>query len=350
MTKPFPRTFRSLHRAAVYIPLVLSLWACGKDELTGKGDYYFLKNDGAVMPVWVRGNVESGIFILTLHGGPGASAHEFVLSRAFRTLEEKYAVVYWDQRFAGIAQGNPAKASLNVDRFVEDTDHCIRLIRELSHPKSLFLLGHSWGGGLGSAYLGRGNHQQGVNGWIDVDGSKNDTLEVQLVKQWVLQQATERLAKGEDPELWNEAFRWYEAHPKPVYSDMMPYIFVSAAAGDVYDFEKFREINKIPYLRLFFKSPVSIAFLIRQTDASFADGIDFTPEMHQIHIPSLVMWGENDGILPVALAQWTYGQLGTPEAHKRLKTFPKCAHGPHFEQPGAFAETVTDFIEAYKTP
>lgn len=314
----------------------------------GKGDYYFLKNDGAVMPVWVRGNVESGIFIVTLHGGPGASAHEFVLSHAFKKLEERYAVVYWDQRFAGIAQGNPPKSTLNIDQFVEDTDQCIGLIRQLYQPKSIFLLGHSWGGGLGAAYLGRGNHQQGINGWMDMDGSKNDTLEVQLVKQWVLQKADERMDK--DPELWNHAKQWYAAHPKPVYSDVEPYIFVSAAGGDVYNYEKFNAINKIPYLRLFFQSPISAAFLIPQTDISFADGINFTPEMNNIHIPSLVLWGENDGILPLPLAQWTYDQLGTPAAHKRLKTFPECGHGPHFEQPEAFAEAVTDFVETYKTP
>lgn len=328
--------------------LLLGLSGCKKDEFLGKGDYYFLKNDGAVMPVWVRGNTESGIFILTLHGGPGASAHEFVLSHAFRKLEERYAIVYWDQRFAGIAQGNPPKGSLNVDQFVEDTEQCVGLIRQLYQPKSLFLLGHSWGSGLGSAYLGRGNHQDGVNGWIDTDGSKNDTLEVQLVKQWVLQKAQELMA--EDPELWNYAIDWYAEHPNPVYSDVEPYIFVSAAKGDVYDPEKFNAINKIPYLRLFFKSPISISFLIRQTDPSFADGINFTPEMNQIHIPALVLWGENDGILPVPLAQWTYDQLGTPASQKHLQTFPQCGHGPHFEQPEAFVQAVTDFVETYKTP
>jgi len=333
----------------LFITISALLFGCKKDEFLGKGDYYFLKNDGAVMPVWVRGNIESGTFIITLHGGPGASAHEFVTSKAFRKLEEKYAVVYWDQRFAGIAQGNPDKKTLNMSQFVEDTDHCIRLIRELYHPKSLFLLGHSWGGGLGSAYLGRENHQDGINGWIDVDGSKNDTLEVQLVKEWVLTKAQQFLAEGKDPELWNYAIQWYNEHPNPQYSDIEPYIFVSSAAGDVYDFEKFNEINKIPYLRLFFKSPISLAFLIKQTDPSFANGIDFTPEMNHIHIPSLILWGENDGILPVQLAQYTYDELGTPPSQKHLYTFPKCGHGPHFEHPEIFAEQVTHFLELYKT-
>lgn len=331
------------------IIIILSLFGCKKDKFLGEGDYYFLKNDGAVMPVWVRGNTSSGIFIITLHGGPGASAHEFVLSKAFEELEEKYAVVYWDQRFAGIAQGNPAKSTLNVEQFIEDTDHCIKLIKHLYNPKSIFLLGHSWGGGLGTAYLGRGNNQVGINGWIDVDGSKNDTLEVKLVKNWVLDKAQGYLAAGDDPELWNYAIQWYNENPNPTYSDIEPYIFVSSARGDVYDFEKFNEINKIPYLRLFFKSPISLAFLIKQTDPSFANGINFTAEMNQIHIPSLVLWGENDGILPVELSEWTYNTLGTPASQKHIYTFPECAHGPHFEKPAMFAEQVRNFVELYRT-
>lgn len=341
-------------RKSLFIILlgIVFLAACKKDdEFLQKGDYYFLENDGAVMPVWVRGNVGSGVFILTLHGGPGASGHEFVLSKAFRALEEKYAVVYWDQRFAGISQGAPSKNSLNVDQFVEDTEKCIQLIRHLYQPKSLFLLGHSWGGGLGTAYLGRSDHQAGINGWIDVDGSKNDTLEMQYVKQWVLNKAAEKLQLGtEDPEFWNYALEWYAKHPKPVYSDIEPYIFVSAGGGDVYDFEKFNEINKIPYIKLFFQSPFSIAFLLDKTDISFADGINFTPELNAIQIPSLVLWGQNDGILPVPLSQWTLDQLGTDPAQKQLFTFPQCGHGPHFEHPELFAEKVSAFVEVYKTP
>lgn len=339
-----------MNRYTLLILALLAFGGCKKDEFLDKGDYYFLKNDGAVMPVWVRGNTQSGVFIVTLHGGPGASAHEFVLSHAFRELEKHYAVVYWDQRFAGISQGNPPKESQNVDQFVEDVDHCLKLIRHLYQPKSLFLLGHSWGGGLGTAYLGRNGHQNGINGWIDVDGSKNDTLEMQHVKTWVLAKAQQKLAEGNDPDLWNYALEWYAQHPHPVYSDVEPYIFVSAGGGDVYDYEKFNAINKIPYLRLFFRSPISISFLIKQADITFADGINFTPELNNIHIPALVMWGQNDGILPVPLAQWTYDQLGTPPAQKQIKTFSQCGHGPHFEQPEAFAEAVKQFVETYKTP
>lgn len=330
--------------------LLVTAFGCRKDEFLGKGKYYFLENDGAVMPVWVRGNTASGIFIITLHGGPGASAHEFVLSKAFQKLEEKYAIVYWDQRFAGISQGNPPKESQNVAQFVEDTKYCLQLIRNLYKPKSIFLLGHSWGGGLGSAFLGKDNNQNGINGWIDVDGSKNDTLETQLVKTWVLEKATQFLAEGKDPELWNYAIQWYQENPKPVYSDIEPYIFVSSAAGDVYDIERFNQINKIPYLRLFFKSPISLAFLIKQADITFANGINFTPELNNIHIPTLILWGENDGILPVPLAQWTYDQLGTSVSDKFLHTFPNCGHGPHFEQPDGFAEQIINFVEVYKTP
>lgn len=37
-------------------------------------DHFFLKNNGAEMPVFVKGNTSSGTFISNLHGGPSGGA------------------------------------------------------------------------------------------------------------------------------------------------------------------------------------------------------------------------------------------------------------------------------------
>jgi hypothetical protein len=55
-----------------------------------EGDYFFVKRLGAFMPVWVRGNVDSGVMIVFSHGGPGDTsqyAHKFGF---FRELEKRY--------------------------------------------------------------------------------------------------------------------------------------------------------------------------------------------------------------------------------------------------------------------
>ena len=156
---------------------------CEKSEWLSDGDYFFLEHKEAVMPVWVNGNIESGIFVLTNHGGPMRNTgHDFHLSRGFKQLEEDYAVVYWDQRMSGLAQGDPKISDLSVEQHYEDLEKLTELIIQLYDPKSMFLLGHSWGGTLTGGYLGSKNHQDLIKGWNNVDGSIQDEFEAQAKK------------------------------------------------------------------------------------------------------------------------------------------------------------------------
>ena len=53
------------------------------------------------MPVLVEGNVDSGVIVLWVHGGPGGTAIGFQNDEfCSAQLEPKYAVAYWDQRAA----------------------------------------------------------------------------------------------------------------------------------------------------------------------------------------------------------------------------------------------------------
>src|SRR5690606_9399482 len=95
---------------------------------------------------------------------------------------------------------------------------------------------------------------------------------------------------------------WYDTHPTVVYSDIEPYIYLSTLGGDIHDYEAYKWNNPIPYGRLAFFSPFSLTFYTRSIHGDmihFVDGINFTPELKKITIPSLVLWGKEDGIAPV---------------------------------------------------
>lgn len=328
--------------------VVAALLASCSSEFLQEGNYYFLRHKGAVMPLWVKGNIGSEVLIVTVHGGPGDSGHEFPLSAGFKMLEQDYAVAYWDQRFSGLAQGDPHESTLTVDQFVEDVDKMVELIRFLYPDKKLFMLGHSWGGGLSSAYLGRDDHHQLFSGWICMDGSLYDSLEVQEVKRWILERVPARLAEGHDPEFWQYIVDWYAAHPEVVYSDVEPYIYLSALGGDIYDYEKYKRSNPIPYAKLAFASPFSLSFYtraIRGDKAGFVNGINFTPELENITIPALLLWGREDGISPLPVGEYTYSRLGTPDKDKELVVLEKTAHSPHYETPEEFYLSVRNFVE-----
>jgi pimeloyl-ACP methyl ester carboxylesterase len=63
--------------------------------------------------------------------------------------------------------------------------------------------------------------------------------------------------------------------------------------------------------------------------------------LHRIQTPTLVIWGKQDGLLPLA-----HGQAfaaGIPNA--RLVILDGCAHVPPFEQPESFVATVLPFLQ-----
>ncbi len=64
--------------------------------------------------------------------------------------------------------------------------------------------------------------------------------------------------------------------------------------------------------------------------------------LDRIKTPTLVVWGAEDKLLPLAYGQ-AY-QKGIPGA--RLVVIDKCGHLPHVEAPDRFANAVLDFLKA----
>lgn len=62
--------------------------------------------------------------------------------------------------------------------------------------------------------------------------------------------------------------------------------------------------------------------------------------MFRIDIPTLIVWGDGDKVIPVAYAE----EFKRLIPGSRTKIFPDCGHLPHVEQAQAFAEEVNAFI------
>lgn len=338
---------------ALFILAVLLFSACEKSEWLADGDYFFLEHKGAVMPVWVNGNIASGTFIITNHGGPMRnSGHDFHLSKAFKQLEEDYAVIYWDQRMSGLAQGDPKIEDLSVEQHIEDLEQLTELIIQLYKPASMFLLGHSWGGALTAGYLGSKNHQDLFKGWIDMDGSIQDEFEIQAKKDWIFARIDTTIANSDNPEFWQFIVDWYEENPHPEETNIEPYDYIALLGGAVYDYEKFLEEAPVPYKELVTSSPFTFAFYWAQHYSrdvlDWINDFDATPQVRNIHIPSLLIWGKEDGIVPPSVGEFVYDLLATDPADKSLVLIEECCHSPFNEQPEEFYFHVNTFIEKYK--
>jgi pimeloyl-ACP methyl ester carboxylesterase len=62
--------------------------------------------------------------------------------------------------------------------------------------------------------------------------------------------------------------------------------------------------------------------------------------LHRINVPTLLLWGASDGVVPVAYAE-AYRQL-IPGA--RLAVIPEAGHLPHVEQPDIVLQHVLAFV------
>jgi len=66
------------------------------------------------------------------------------------------------------------------------------------------------------------------------------------------------------------------------------------------------------------------------------------PQLPQLVMPVLVLWGEHDRVVPARQGREACAQL----ARGQLALLPGCGHLPHVERPAVFAETVGRFLAA----
>jgi proline iminopeptidase len=89
----------------------------------------------------------SNPIVIVLHGGPGADYRSLL---GLQALSENYFVVFYDQRGAGLSERLPAE-ELNLDAYLKELD---AIVDRYENGKPVYMIGHSWGAMLLSAYLG----------------------------------------------------------------------------------------------------------------------------------------------------------------------------------------------------
>ena len=71
---------------------------------------------------------------------------------------------------------------------------------------------------------------------------------------------------------------------------------------------------------------------------------DFRVELAAIRQPTLILWGEDDLLLPIELGY----ALSAALPHATFVTLPACGHRPMLAQPELFSQLVRDFLSSEK--
>ena len=330
--------------------LAALLMGCSSLYMT-EGEFFFVRNKAADMPVWVKGNTASGVYLIFLHGGPGDSGLIGSIVPAFQQLEEDYAIVYWDQRASGTSQGNADPATFTVAQFVEDTELIVDAIIENYGPSSIFLFGHSWGGALGAAYLVDGTRQAKIDGFINVDSGHNLVVGLPQSVLWLQNYANIQMVAGNDAEYWQEVADWCGTGPDMTildnYLQLVTYRQESNAV--VYDADSAPSFG--PDSAFIFYSPRSLAAFFNPGNIGSKFNIlelNLSPSLSNITLPTLTIWGLHDGVNTEAMGQDFDSNIGTPAIDKSYKVFANSGHQPFVEEATLFVEEVVTFVDMYK--
>ncbi|MEQ8683764.1 MAG: alpha/beta hydrolase [Imperialibacter sp.] len=314
-----------------------ALFACS-DDTTDVKDTFYLRNDGADMPIWVRGNLDSDKIVIFFHGGPGdcAMCYRYYLKR----MESEVAVAYWDQRIAGSSAGNADPASLTYEQFGEDAFYAVSLLRQQYPGKKIYIMAHSFGVELAWQFLTTGENEKMVNGLLVVNGTFSNLRWMEIMRDWVMKEATAR----QD----NKTLEFAETHPvnnTTVNDVWVDYYRKMLDLGgnplSLYENKKF-VLNYV----LFSPNTAMSQFAHGKAYKDYSEKVlftfDKTEELSKITLPVKFLWGEKDGVVPIEVGNET--ELLLTNTAVDWTVFENSWHEPFVSENDKFIEAALSFV------
>lgn len=237
----------------------------------------------------IRGNVNSEIILVTLHGGPGKGCAYLHNAKAFHQLEQHIQIVYFDQRGCGSSPDSLDK-ELEEKLLVEDVETILHDIKRRYPQKGLVLLGVSFGGSLGFRTV--------LHSTVHIDGYIAGCPALPYT--------------AETAQNWRE--QWEKQNGFPLNTPL-PVLHTLPVTSQ--------------YLaavhRWFFVCPPHTAFA-------------------QIDIPVLVLQGAEDSICPAQEAAAFFKSVDKPDL--RYRQYTGCSHNIFLDSKVEFTEDVENFCNA----
>jgi len=347
-----------------FLYLLLTLTGCAKEELFSEQARHdlWLFHEGAEMPIVVEGNTSSKIFLILLHGGPGGSAQEFnAYSKAFSDpLEVDYAMVYYDQRNAGLARGEWDEDKLTIEQHVEDLDKVIDLLNhKYGDDIKIFLSGHSWGGFLGTAYLLEPARQAKVKAWINIAGGIHRNLRNFHNLATIKTIALEQLAAMENVEKWetllqdtenelNNGPLQYDAETESVPNALL------RRAENLISEDRLLDLNGNGGTAAIYGDNYDVFLILINgrkgtlIEQLYAFDETLEADLNKITLPVLSIYGRYDVVTAAPQGEYLNANVSTPEEDRKFVLLNKSGHSCTKNEPVVIAEEIKMFIEKYQ--
>ncbi|NVO10421.1 MAG: alpha/beta hydrolase [Bacteroidales bacterium] len=345
-----------MKRILIVVLAILLFDSCQKEKITigtNVSETFYLDNNGESMRVLVEGNTLSRTFLIFVHGGPGASSYFYNTDYINYNIENKYAVVYWDQRNAGASQGNSNGSGLNLPQMTEDLKKVIQVIKyRYGQNSSIFILGHSFGGLLVTSFMTTDNYQAMVKGWIVVDGSHNYPLNDTLTRQMLLSVGQQQVALNNNTDNWNAIISYCNSHTGNFTLQESKQLESFASDAETYfnevrqlsasDFETMAVNDSWPITSMLFNYIYSLNASINEQLAV----TQFSTSLYKVTTPTLLLFGKYDFVCPKELGDDILNRINTTD--KKMIISPISGHSMMFQDEALFCNEVNKFIELHR--
>jgi pimeloyl-ACP methyl ester carboxylesterase len=323
------------------------------------------------MPVWVKGNIDSGVFIIFNHGGPGSCGTlESIIEvnpgngkmdhpSPLQILEKDFAMVYWDQRHSGMSKGSADPNDSRPEDFGNDLAVVIQELQNRYTIKKIFLIGQSWGHFVATSYMtyveNWKENQSNITGYIGYKGNHNHHATYTVVRPKIIAHAQKEIQEKRDIAYWREVVNFYQSNTALTnifnYQKHSGYIYsIMGATISLYDrviasvkaslFSPFNGLPLYPNIKKTQQAQKMFSWVI--SDSSISDII------HRINIPTLLIYGQNDLVAPVEVGQIIYDEIETAEQDKELLVLNNSRHGAENEDVLIFQKAIKSFIDRYR--
>lgn len=341
----------TLLSVAVSFVLIASNMGCLKSDQSTLKDRFYLRHAGAEMPVHVYGNRSSNTFILTIHGA-GSFGLAFRNGAFIDQLEERYAVVYWDQRGQGNSQGSYPATDDILGLMASDIGALVEVLKaKYGDDINLVLMGHSLGGLLGlESLLNQGLQDLShIKGWISISGA-HDFAQVRVARHaLLLEVASAQITAGVSTDSWT-AIRDQATQLDPTndvtYDAILDLVVSANAQLEADGLVSAARPAGLTFTTLFQINPLTWFFsqlLNRPIDQAVTNDYSLTPQLANLSVPSLWLYGSYDFSVPPAIGQLAQAIEGS--SMRTYTEFTSSAHWLFYSEPDRFADEVVGFVE-----
>ena len=312
-----------------------------KDSISEK---IFVNINNSKQGMFIKGKNIHNPIILFLHGG----MPEYFLTKKFPLdIEDKFTIVWWDQRGAGLSNNSKkGNDKITLELLIDDTVSVTKYLLIRFNKEKIFLLGHSGGSFLGIHVVNKnpelylayiGISQMSFQIKSEVIALEYMISEYEKIKDDKMLNKLRNVIIQEDKELPKDYVQIRDVAMHKIgigtthnMKNIINDIFLESLL-----FSEYTITEKIAFWAGKSKSGISVLWneMIKK---------DLSVEIKKFKIPIYFLHGIYDYTCSYELSKRYFNVIDAPI--KGFYTFENSAHSPHFEEPFKLKEILLNDI------